>query len=179
MRPIGPTPSGFKLLLRLGSAQQGRDNSTMTLSESNAIGPCPGVRESHRAVVFGLLVIATFAAFIVTERRKRSPLAVRQRTLSTVLLPRANGSLPRASIRIELSRPDLVSVFIVSSTGAIVRHIARDRPEPAHYPLQYWWDGRSDSRSVVPGGHYDVRVGLRKQGRAITLRYGIQVRRPS
>ena len=126
-------------------------------------------------LTFALLVCATLGAFFVTQRLKRSPLIVRQRTVTGIFSPNGDGVRERASIRFELKRSDQVTVSIVDREGSVVRRLARDRRLPGGRPLQFVWNGRGDNHRVVPDGPYRVRIGLRDQGRTVTLRRQITV----
>ena len=53
-------------------------------------------------LTFALLVCATLGAFFVTQRLKRSPLVVRQRTVTDAFSPNGDGIRERASIRFSL-----------------------------------------------------------------------------
>jgi hypothetical protein len=126
-------------------------------------------------LTFALLVCATLAAFFVTQRLKRSPLVVRQRTVTTAFSPNGDGIRDRASIRFSLQRSDDVTVSIVDREGSVVRRLANDRRLPGGRPLQFVWDGRNTGGRVVPDGPYRVRIGLRNEGRTVTLRRSITV----
>ena len=126
-------------------------------------------------LTFALLVCATLGAFFVTQRLKRSPLVVRQRTVTDAFSPNGDGIRERASIRFSLQRSDDVTVSIVDREGSVVRRLANDRRLPGRRPLQFVWDGRNQKRRVVPDGPYRVRIGLRNEGRTVTLRRQITV----
>ena len=126
-------------------------------------------------LVFALLVCATFAAFFVTQRLKRSPLVVRQRTVTDAFSPNGDGRRDLASIRVEIKRTDEVTVSIIDRDDRTVRRLAVDRREPGRRPIQFVWNGRDDARRIVPDGTYHVRVSLRREGRAATLRAPIAV----
>ncbi|HEV7459560.1 MAG TPA: N,N-dimethylformamidase beta subunit family domain-containing protein [Solirubrobacteraceae bacterium] len=126
-------------------------------------------------LTFALLVCATLGAFFVTQRLKRSPLVVRQRTVTDAFSPNGDGIRDRASIRFSLQRSDDVTVAIVDREGSVVRLLATDRREPGRQALQFIWDGRNQNHRVVPDGPYRVRIGLRNEGRTVTLRRQITV----
>jgi hypothetical protein len=126
-------------------------------------------------LTFALLVCATLGAFFVTQRLKRSPLVVRQRTVTDVFSPNGDGIRDRASIRFSLQRSDDVTVSIVDREGSVVRRLATDRRMPGRRPLQFFWNGRNQRGRVVPDGPYRVRIGLRNEGRTVTLRRQITV----
>ena len=108
-------------------------------------------------LTFALLVCATLAAFFVTQRLKRSPLVVRQRTVTTAFSPNGDGIRERASIRFSLKRSDDVTVSIVDREGSVVRRLAEDRRLPGGRPLQFVWNGRNDHHRVVPDGWRGTR----------------------
>ena len=126
-------------------------------------------------LTFALLVCATLGAFFVTQRLKRSPLVVRQRTVTAVFSPNGDGLRDLASIRFSLKRSDDVTVSIVDREGSVVRRLANDRRLPGKEALQFIWDGRNQNHRVVPDGPYRVRIGLRNEGRTVTLRRQITV----
>ncbi len=126
---------------------------------------------------FAILVLATIAAFLVAEHLKGSPLAIRQRFVTTRYSPFIQHQ--RASIRVELAHKDVVTLTVVDDRGRVVRSIANRWPEPGGRPLQFFWDGRNSSTQQVSAGHYDVRIHLARLNRTLRLHYGITVLPPS
>jgi N,N-dimethylformamidase beta subunit-like protein len=118
-------------------------------------------------VVFGVLVLATLAAFFVTQRLKQTPRLVQTLSVTEVFSPHVEYR--RAGIRIRLKRTDDATVSILDEDGDVVRRLAHNRRMRAGRPVQLLWDGRDDMRRVVPDGPYRIRVGLRRQGRSVTL----------
>lgn len=118
-------------------------------------------------VFFAVLVVATGAAFFVTQRLKLAPRAVRTLTITRAISP----YLPyrQASIRIRLTRPDRATVSIVDSRGDAVRRLLSDRPLRPDQRVALLWNGRDARGRVVPDGEYRVRVTLRRQGRSVVL----------
>jgi hypothetical protein len=116
--------------------------------------------------IFALLVCATFGAFFVTQRLKRAPLVVRQLTVSDQFSPLHR----RATIRFKLKRSDDATVAVIDRNGGAVRYLARDRRLAGGRALQVYWDGRRARRKLAPDGKYRVRIGLRHEGRSVTLR---------
>lgn len=116
--------------------------------------------------IFALLVCATFAAFFVTQRLKRAPLVVRQLTVADKFSPYHRA----ATIRFRLKRSDDVTVAMIDRDGGTVRYLARDRRLPGGRALQFYWNGRTQRSKVAADGDYRVRIGLRGQGRSVTLR---------
>jgi flagellar hook assembly protein FlgD len=116
--------------------------------------------------IFALLVCATFGAFFVTQRLKRAPLVVRQLTVSDQFSPLHR----KATIRFQLKRSDDATVVVIDRDGGAVRYLARDRRLAGGHPLQFYWDGRTARGRIAPDGKYRVRIGLRHEGRSVTLR---------
>jgi hypothetical protein len=118
-------------------------------------------------VLFAVLVVATGAAFFLTQRLKLAPRAVRTLTVTRAISPYV--PYRRASIRIRLTRPDRATVSIIDSRGDVVRRLVTDRPYRPDQRIQLFWNGRDAGGRVVPDGVYRVRVGLRRQGRSVVL----------
>ena len=69
-------------------------------------------------------------------------------------------------------RSDTVDVYIVDSSGTIVRTLATGvhMRGGAHPKRGYFrWNGREDNGSIAPDGTYYVRVALLHQGRTIEI----------
>lgn len=126
-------------------------------------------------VVFGLLLLACFGAFFVSQRLKQSPRVVRALTITSLFSPNGDNRRERASIRLELDRSDDVTVRIIDENGDAVRTLVDDRRFPARQPIQLYWNGRADDNAVVPDGTYRVRVTLRDAGRSAVFAREITV----
>ena len=118
-------------------------------------------------VAFGVLVVATLGAFFVTQRLKQTPRLVQTLSVTEVFSPHV--TYRKAGIRIRLKRTDDATVSLLDEDGNVVRRLARNRRMRARRPVQFLWDGRDDAGRVLPDGRYRVRVGLRRQGRSVTL----------
>jgi hypothetical protein len=116
--------------------------------------------------VFGALVVATFAAFFVTTKLKRSPPVVEQLTFRRHFSPNGDGRLDIERIAFRLKRSDDVTVSIVSASGDRVATIVDDARLSAGRH-RFSWDGRGPDGKVADG-EYHIRVGLRRQGRVVT-----------
>ena len=124
--------------------------------------------------VFVLLVLATVAAFFVTQRLKTGQPVVKRLALQRYFSPNGDGRKDRASIAFNLPKGDRVTVDIVTGNGERVRRVADDREmSRGHHRLS--WNGRADDGTVPPDGLYYVRVTLRRQGRAATGVRGIEL----
>ena len=122
--------------------------------------------------VFALLVLATIAAFFVTQRLKSGQPVVRRLALQRFFSPNGDHRQDRARISFDLPRGDRVTVDVVDRDGDRVRRLVDGR-SLARGDHALSWDGRADDGTVPPDGTYYVRVTLRRQGRAATGVRGI------
>ena len=125
-------------------------------------------------VVFALLVVATVAAFFVTQRLKRSTPVVRHVVLPRYISPNGDGRKDRAVIKFRLPKADdRVTVSITDSNGDEVRRLAdRALGRGRH---RFVWNGRGASGAIPADGFYYLRVVLAGQGRGTITRRGIQL----
>lgn len=126
-------------------------------------------------VAFGLLVLATLGAFVVTQKLKSSPPLVVRPQVYAVFSPSAHARVRRARISFWIVHSDEVSVSIVDGGGEIVRRLVDGRQLPARTRLTVWWNGREDGGARAPDGLYRVRVALIGEGRTIDLEQPIQL----
>jgi hypothetical protein len=118
-------------------------------------------------VVFGVLVLATSAAFLVAQRLKRSTPIIERVYYNRYLSPTCG--CPKNRVKIYFSLPDAgtVTATLVNSAGDDVRTLVDNRR--LHRGRHaYVWNGRSDAHTVVPDGTYRLRVTLRDQARSVT-----------
>jgi hypothetical protein len=131
------------------------------------------------AVAFSALVVATVAAFFVTQHLKVSTplIAGAPRPVPAVINPygtHCNGvdhSRMRISFYLQ-NRTDDVSVYVVDASGTIVRTLASGRHMRKGVRIpdgEFSWNGREDNGSVAPDGPYYVRVALLHQGRTADI----------
>lgn len=123
---------------------------------------------------FVLLVIATLAAFFVTQRLKDSDPPVKRIATQLVVSPNGDGRKDTAKVAFTLPKGDRTTVSIVTGAGDEVRRLISDRRLTAGRH-DFEWDGRNSRGRVVPDGLYYLRVSLRRQGRAATTRRAITV----
>jgi hypothetical protein len=123
--------------------------------------------ETLRRVAFGLLVLATFAAFFVTQRLKHSPPVVQ----AVTAVPYITGALHHrsAAITFKIKRADEVTVTVVAPDGHDIDTLASDRRLLAYQQTGFRWYGVTASGRPAPNGLYTVRVRLRDQGRSVLL----------
>jgi hypothetical protein len=126
-------------------------------------------------IAFGVLVLATLGAFVVTQKLKSSPPLVVRPHIFKVFSPTPDARVNRARISFFIVKGDEVSVSIVDGEGRIVRRLVDGYQLPKRKRLVRFWDGRDQSGTVVPDGSYRVRVALIHQGRTIDLAQPIRV----
>jgi len=126
------------------------------------------------AALVALLLVATSAAFVVTEKLKLTRSPIIGPTVAKVFSPTCDCDTSTAEIRFRLRKPDRVSVEIVDSGGKVMRELARDRPQGRRF-VTYVWDGRDAEGHVVGEGTYKPRVHLDRQRRTIVMPNPIRV----
>jgi len=133
-------------------------------------------------LVFALVVIACFAAFLITQRLKHTPTAVQDFKLGTSFSPYPAGNTKLEAISFKLAQADAVTVTIIDAKGNTVATLVRDYPAPRYKQLSLRWDGRRGTARryghlmtpngrtllvpqnpgrIAPPGEYRVRVSLR------------------
>jgi len=132
---------------------------------------------------FAALVLATIAAFFVTQHLK----------VTTPLIAGAPAPYPAAINPVDgsvcngldhryttvsfylLHRSDDVDVYVIDQNGSIVRtlasgrHMRRGVRKPDGV---FVWDGREDDGRLAPQGNYYFRVALIHQGRTVEIANG-------
>ncbi len=135
-------------------------------------------------LAFGALVVATVAAFFVTQHLKvTTPLIAGTpkpdpawiNPLEGVTCGPASDRVNHRAMRISfylLNRSDDVDVYVVDQGGAIVATLASGRyMRGGAHPVRtlFTWDGREDDGRVARDGVYYIRVALRHQGRTVDI----------
>jgi hypothetical protein len=125
------------------------------------------------AVIFGVLVVATVAAFFVTQRLKRSTPVIRKISLPVYVSPNGDGRKDRAKIRFFLPKADRVTVSMTDANGDEVRRLADRHLSRGRH--RFRWNGRDSSGAIAPDGTYFLRVLLNGEGRGTSTRRGIRL----
>ncbi len=141
-------------------------------------------------VVFALLVIACFAALLVTQRLKHTPPLVASYELTRVIAPASSGQSKEERIAFKLSKADAVTVTIEGTSEEVVATLVRDLPVRRYKTVSLRWNGHGGTASgygvlrradgyttllpgnrgrVAPPGEYTVRLSLRKEDRSVPL----------
>ena len=110
------------------------------------------------------LLIATAAAFAITERLKLVKSPVTGTRVTAVFSP-AHG---QASIRVRLRHRDRVTVTVLTARKHVVRTLVADKALPRGENV-FTWGGRTDTGGLAPQGAYRVEIHLRNQHRTILL----------
>jgi|GEM_PF-2601388 len=135
------------------------------------------------ALAFLALVIATVAAFFITQHLKvAAPLiAGAPQPDPRTIDPVAGGTCydpldgrPRSYRTTSvtfflLHRSDQVDVYVVNQSGSRVATLARHRPMRVPVPATFTWDGRLADGRVAPDGTYYIAVHLIHQQRTVTI----------
>jgi hypothetical protein len=118
--------------------------------------------------VFALLVLATIAAFFVTQQLKSEfPLVIRFAAGPPVFSPNDDDHRDSTVVGFDLSEPAAVTFAITDGEGNEVRRIVDERPLAGDRKYRFRWNGRDDDGRVVPDGTYRMRVVRRDESRVI------------
>jgi hypothetical protein len=106
------------------------------------------------------LLVATAAAFAITEHLKliRSPIAGTR--VSKVLSPTCHCATDTATVSIRLRHQDHVTVTILDAGGNTIATIASDELVQRNRPTGFPWNGRTDAGAIAPDGVYHPLVAL-------------------
>jgi hypothetical protein len=119
------------------------------------------------ATLVGLLV-ATAAAFAITERLKLVKSPIYGTRISQVFSPVCGCARGKAAIRIKLRHGDHVTVSILDHNLQPLRTLAAGR-QVARGKSVFRWEGLTDFGDRAPEGTYRVQVHLEGQHRTILL----------
>lgn len=124
------------------------------------------------ATIAGLL-IATAAAFAITERLKLTKSAVYGTHVSTRLSPTCGCARGKATVAFKLRRRDHITVTMVDAHRDEIALLA-DATFPAG-AVHLRWNGRNDAGVRSPDGVYYARIHLAGAHQTITLPNPIQL----
>jgi hypothetical protein len=117
------------------------------------------------ATLVGLL-IATAAAFAITERLKLVKSPITGTRISKVFSPTCGCARGKAKVSIVLRRGDTVTIEILDASRQLVRTLVADQPV-ARGRIVFRWDGRTDVFGRAPEGVYRIQIHLARQHRTI------------
>lgn len=119
-------------------------------------------------VVFALVVLATFAAFGVTQWLKHTPTPVQQLEISPAALTvGAAGETGVEQIAFHLQRSDYVTVGVIDSQGDTVRTVVRRLWLRAYKRAVLYWKGMQAGHRLAPPGTYRVSFYLERQKKEV------------
>jgi hypothetical protein len=147
-----------------------------------------GARQLAKGV-FAALVVASFAAFAITQHLKHTPTAVQNFKMTPYLLPSSSGRRRLEHLSFRIAQAGEVTVAIVDSSGREIVTLLRERPLARYHQLSFEWDGRRgpttppapaagtphdpllpiDRGALAPPGEYRVSVSLRSLHRPAVL----------
>jgi flagellar hook assembly protein FlgD len=155
------------------------------VSAASAPPSAPAPARRAAVVVFGVLVVAAFAAFFIAQRLKNAPSVVQGLTIDTgkhqkgdppAFSPNGDGRRERARITFRLKRSDDVAVHMLNADGDQVRKLY-DKHVAAYTFIKpsIVWDGRDDRGQLLPDGRYRVAITLAHLGRTVISQRTIQL----
>jgi hypothetical protein len=118
-------------------------------------------------LLLGLLV-ATSAAFAVTEGLKLVPSPIRGTEVQKTFSPVCACPKAVAVIRFRLRKADTLTLDVLDGNRRLVRRLVGPRPAPRG-ENRFAWNGRTDEGVLAPDGSYLLRVHLARQRRTILL----------
>jgi hypothetical protein len=140
-------------------------------------------------IVFVALVVACFAAFLITQRLKHTPTSVQDFDLTPFFSPYPSGHVKEAAISFKLEHAETVTVTIIDASGDTVATLVRDWPLARYKQLSLRWNGRRGpargyrrARSphglailvpltegrLAPAGEYRVHLALSHHGAVLS-----------
>jgi len=119
------------------------------------------------AVVFALLVAATFGAFFVSQRLKNAESVAEYTKLVRVFSPNGDGHRDVERLTFKVTEADRVTATVINRDGERVRRLATDIGVRPERPVTVVWDGRTDGGVRAPDGRYRLQLGLRRSGRTV------------
>ena len=114
------------------------------------------------------LLVATAAAFAVTERLKLTKSAISGTLVSRSFSPKCGCSRKNANVRIVLRRADTIDVTVVDAH----RHVVATLFSRQRFPrgkTKFRWDGILDTGGLAPDGTYQVNIHLERQHQTILI----------
>lgn len=119
-------------------------------------------------IVFAVLVAATVAAMIVTQRVRRHGLVLDKVKVTEAFTPDGDRDADKAVIRFRLTREETIDISILDDDDRAVRTLIDDEPHSDHKLLRFYWNGLDDDGALAPQGTYSLRILLHRRGRTIT-----------
>jgi hypothetical protein len=118
-------------------------------------------------VTIGGLVLATAAAFVITEKLKLTKSPISGTRVAKTFSPVCGCDTDNASVSFRLRRGGAVEVAVIDPGGRVVRSLARRRLRTGW--VSFRWLGRDQSGRLSPDGDYKIRVHLISDHRTIVF----------
>jgi hypothetical protein len=117
---------------------------------------------------FAVLVLATIAAFFVTQQLKGEvPVVLRFATTPPAFSPNGDGVRDATRVGFDLSEPATVTFDVIDDDGNRVRRLVDDRRLAGDRKYRFRWDGRDDDGRRVPDATYRLRMIRKGEGRIL------------
>lgn len=138
------------------------------LAETQRDGAGRSRTDPWAALVFALVVAATFAALGVTQALKHAPTAVQQLEISpATLTPGASGEAGMERFEFHIEHSDHITVGVIDSRGTTVRTVVSDRWLRGYKTIVLYWKGLEAHKRQAPAGTYRLRIWLERQKREV------------
>lgn len=158
--------------------------------------PAAGADRRLAAAVFAGLVVACFAALLITQRLKHTPTPIEEFKRSHSFAPATGGE---ERLAFKLTKADRVTVTVENSAGETVATLVSGLPVARYHTVSLRWNGhrgaargysvsrRADGYAtfvphnkggLAPAGEYKVRVQLLQQKRSIPSPQSFRLERP-
>jgi hypothetical protein len=131
--------------------------------------------ETLARAAFALLVVATFAAFFITQRLKHEPPVVFQPLGEHYFVP-GSAVHPFERIAFRIKRTDDVTVTVIDSRGQDVATLISGRLLEGYKRLHLRWYGLTYRGALAPPGTYRIRITLRRQARQVIPDFSFELR---
>lgn len=128
-----------------------------------------GRRAQHwlAVVTVGGLLLATVAAFLITEKLKLTKSPISGTRVAKTFSPVCVCNTDTASVSFRLRRGGSVAVAVIASNGRVIRQLARRRFRAGW--VSFRWSGREQSGRISPDGTYKIRVHVISDHRTIVF----------
>ncbi len=132
-------------------------------------------------IVFGVLIVATVAAFFVAQRLKNQPAVIQMSRefggFTRVFSPNGDGRRDEFTVRFMLKRATRVTVEIVDQEGMRVATLTENEQAERYTRITLKWDGRDDDGNPQPHGRYRLKFVLPDEGRSVVWASSFQLNR--
>lgn len=122
-------------------------------------------------IVFGVLIVATVAAFFVAQRLKNQPAVIQMSRefggFTRVFSPNGDGRRDVFTVRFMLKRSTPVTVEVVDSKGMRVATLAENHPAEKYQRITLKWNGRDADGILQDHGRYRLKFVLPDEGRSV------------